>query len=333
VLGDSASAHFSVPFHWTSNYSLANWTSLAEDELDFPHCSWSTGHAPPDAPGTINGSRACPYSPLPVDSIYLRMRERNRCNHRDYQNIAVNGARSTNMVHSDHTPATLDSLARDPSDDYPLVAFYALIGNDVCNGHPGNSSMTRPSEFEARVSQALGELDQVLPMGSHVVFVGLEHGGTIWDTMAHLVHPALNPVTYSELWGFLNCLSTNPCGGWLNADPQMRQMTTRIAQSLNDVYKKLVANGGERKTNYTHFDLHYLDYPIDQAAVDKWVSEGHVAAELFEPVGGGHPSQSAQALTAAALWKALEAQRPDILGPVNPNNERIKQLFGDQGGH
>ena len=27
----------------------------------------------------------------PTDSIYLRLRDRNRCNHRDYQNIAVNG--------------------------------------------------------------------------------------------------------------------------------------------------------------------------------------------------------------------------------------------------
>ena len=27
----------------------------------------------------------------PVDSVYLRMFDRNHCNHRDYQNIAVNG--------------------------------------------------------------------------------------------------------------------------------------------------------------------------------------------------------------------------------------------------
>lgn len=35
-----------------------------------------------------------PISPGPVESIYLLLRERNRCLHRDYQNIAVNGADS-----------------------------------------------------------------------------------------------------------------------------------------------------------------------------------------------------------------------------------------------
>lgn len=30
----------------------------------------------------------------PTDSIYMRLKARNRCNHRDYQNIAVNGKKS-----------------------------------------------------------------------------------------------------------------------------------------------------------------------------------------------------------------------------------------------
>lgn len=32
-----------------------------------------------------------------LESVYLRMRERNRCTHRDYQNIAVNGADVVSM--------------------------------------------------------------------------------------------------------------------------------------------------------------------------------------------------------------------------------------------
>ena len=57
-------------------------------------------------------------------------------NHRDFQNIATNGARSTSMVHPDNTSGHLNALARHQAADYPLVVFYALIGNDVCNGHP-----------------------------------------------------------------------------------------------------------------------------------------------------------------------------------------------------
>jgi acyloxyacyl hydrolase len=37
-------------------------------------------------------------TPGVVDSFYLRVRERNHCNHRDYQNLCVNGARSGAMV-------------------------------------------------------------------------------------------------------------------------------------------------------------------------------------------------------------------------------------------
>ena len=32
-----------------------------------------------------------------MKSIYQRLRERNLCNHRDFQNIGVNGARTTSM--------------------------------------------------------------------------------------------------------------------------------------------------------------------------------------------------------------------------------------------
>ena len=33
-----------------------------------------------------------------TDSLYYRLWQRNRCNFKDYQNIAVNGARSESMV-------------------------------------------------------------------------------------------------------------------------------------------------------------------------------------------------------------------------------------------
>jgi len=64
----------------------------------------------------------------PVDSLYLRLSEMNRCIHRDYQSIAVNGARSSNMED------TMHGLARNQAMDYPMIVVLALVGNDVCNG-------------------------------------------------------------------------------------------------------------------------------------------------------------------------------------------------------
>lgn len=43
--------------------------------------------------------------------------------------------------------------------------------------------------------------------------------------------------------------------------------------------------------------------------------------------------QLGQALTAAAIWENLEKMFPDALGPVNPNNAKIKSMFGNQGGY
>ena len=45
------------------------------------------------------------------------------------------------------------------------------------------------------------------------------------------------------------------------------------------------------------------------------------------------PSQTSHALTAAAVWEALEARAPAALGPVNPNNAEIAKVYGDQGGY
>ena len=54
------------------------------------------------------------------------MREWNLCNNNDYQNIGVNGGDSGNSWGNIH------ALKRDPQNDYPLIMFLELIGNDVC---------------------------------------------------------------------------------------------------------------------------------------------------------------------------------------------------------
>lgn len=58
---------------------------VLSDELDHPRIGGYTGFVD-----------STPE--LPVDSMYKRLRARNRCNHRDYQNIACNGVRSGSVA-------------------------------------------------------------------------------------------------------------------------------------------------------------------------------------------------------------------------------------------
>lgn len=55
--------------------------------------------------------------------------------------------------------------------------------------------------------------------------------------------------------------------------------------------------------------------------------------ELIEPVDGFHPNLIAQSLAAKTMWRILESKIPHVLGKVNPHNEIIRLLFGNQGGY
>lgn len=198
ILGDSAAAHFHIPPQYVNarSFNLSGLVELAANEADWPQCSWSTGwRNVTDCPATapLPGGR-------PRASIYQRMVERNRCAHRDLQNVGVNGARTGSMA----PPAGIvNDLARNQTTDAPLLAFYALIGNDVCNGHPGNESFTTVAEFKANVLKALAVLDTTLPRGSHVAFLGLVDGRVLFDTTHTLTHPL--GLSYPEVYEFLSC--------------------------------------------------------------------------------------------------------------------------------
>jgi hypothetical protein len=285
LLGDSATAHFHIPPQWmTAN----GWTAaqiaskeaalFAEDELDRPYCAWGTGFA--------NASE-CPYpfGFTKVESLASRLRERNLCNHRDYQNIGVNGARIN------HLPTDLvGAMTRATALDHPALVFVSLIGNDVCNGHAGSGSMTKPAEFEYNARKALARLDTLLPAGSTVLAIGLVDGRVLWDTMHAQQHP-LGP-NYEAVYSFLSCNEANPCWGWLNSNETWRNFTTSRAEELNDVYAKIAAEQGPNATEskYDNFKFHYhaVDWP---GYIRKYVESGGTATDLIEPVDGFHPSQ------------------------------------------
>ncbi|XP_078607487.1 acyloxyacyl hydrolase-like [Branchiostoma floridae x Branchiostoma japonicum] len=322
LLGDSIGAHFHLPPQWFEAKSLnpsvfKDLIFILENEIDWPELSTATGHMNNTFGEVIKG---------PVDSIYMRLRERNRCNHRDYQNIGVNGGRSGSM-----NSTIVRSLVRNRISDYPAIVNIELVGNDVCNGHPDTlSHMTKPKDFRKYMLDTLQYLDGVLPEGSHVWLTSLANGSLLYANVHDRIHPLgslRNDVTYRDMYTFLNCLEISPCTGWLNDNSTLRYLTTQRAFELNDVLKNITAT-----SLYKNFKLIYQDIPID-AVIAKWEAQGGHGWELIEPVDGFHINQLANALSADYIWEWMEKEHPELLGKVNLNNDRIKQLFGDQGGY
>eukprot|EP00039_Didymoeca_costata_P019377 m.337296 g.337296 ORF g.337296 m.337296 type:complete len:579 (+) comp18097_c0_seq1:203-1939(+) len=323
VLGDSASAHFHVPPTYLNatainNHTYQNIEFILENEFDWPELSSMTGY--------FNSTQPFPDIHGHVNSTYMVNRHRNRCAHRDFQNLGVNGARAGAM-----NTTIQQGLSRDPQSDLPLLVYYALIGNDVCNGHNDTvAHMTLPDDFRKSAIATLSFLNNTLPKGSQVVMMGLVDGRVLYEGLHNRTHPigALrNDVTYKDLYAYLNCLGISPCTGWMNANATLRNLTTQRAEELSGVLSGLVDSAEDMKLN---FGLHYMENPV-QALISKFISGGGQIWELIEPVDGFHPNQDANALIADAIVDFLNSK--NILPPVNPNNEKIISIFGDQGGY
>lgn len=207
ILGDSVAAHFHIPPEWITP-SLINGSTyrdvlkILENELDWPSMSSTTGFEVPNWIGTPQLDS--------ISSLYLKNFHRNRCSLRDYQNIAVNGARSGAM-----TSTIVKTLGRNPQSDNPLLLLLALIGNDLCSSHADFDSMTSPQNMFDNTMKTLQFLDtERLPKGSKVVIIGLADGRLLFDSLFNRIHPigsVRNDVTYSMLYDYLNCLETSVC--------------------------------------------------------------------------------------------------------------------------
>ncbi|KAG8572519.1 hypothetical protein GDO81_012071 [Engystomops pustulosus] len=317
ILGDSAAAHFHIPPEWMTplNMSKNSFSNLAlaiSNELDWPQFSMYTGFQN----STIGGW---------TQSLYLRLRDWNRCNHRDYQNIARNGGSSRNLEHF------LKSMTRDQQLDKPAVVFYAMIGNDVCNESPDTlNHMTTPEDMRAYVMNELKYLDMNLPKGSHVILMSLADGRSLWNNLHDRYHPLgqLNKdITYEQFYGFLTCMKSNPCEGWMTKNETLRNLTTERAEQLSNVLQEISTSA-----KFNNFGLGYFEN-LYQKVIAKWKSLGGQPWELMEPIDGFHPNQIASAIGAEVIWEELLQKQPDIFGKQNPFNEEIVKIFGDQGGH
>ena len=187
----------------------------------------------------------------------MRLWQRNHCNHRDYQNLAKNGADSFIM-----NSEVVGSLARNPELDQPALVFYSTIGNDVCDHWPNYDHMTTPEQMHTNVLKTLTTLDQHLAKGSHVVMVGLVDGRVLYDAMHDRIHPIgrlRDDVTYSQFYDFFNCLQISPCFAWLNSNETVRNFTFGRITELNEVLRNI-----PKTAKFGNFDLVYVDCPFEQ---------------------------------------------------------------------
>lgn len=260
-----------------------------------------------------------------MDSLYQRFRNLNRCNHRDYQNIGVNGATAEEMADQ-----IVSTLARDPQQDSPVMAVLELIGNDVCASEPGTSHMTPPQVYHDKQLETLRYLDAHLPAGSHILIAGLVDGRFLYDTMHNRVHPigALRgDVTYTNLYDYLNCLGISPCWGWMNSNESARNATKQHADLLNAQLLNIT-----QTEKFQNFDLLFTVFNIEAAAAIA-AKDGKQPWELVEPVDGFHPSQLSNAIQCGLIWDHVTQAKPGWIPAANPHNAEIIQKFGDQGGY
>ena len=210
------------------------------------------------------------------------------------------------------------------------MILFEFLGNDVCTSSEDPSLSTTEEEFYNNTLEGLKFFEKKLAPGSHVILVGLIDAGFLWDTMANRYHPLgvyRKNLKYKDMYRWFNCLEIGPCAGWMNRNETLRTITSKHARQLNNILENLA-----EKQKFDKFDIHYVANPF-KAVLDQWVEDGGEIHELIEPVDSLHPTQAAQALITENIWSHLETNLPWVLGPVNPNNELIDKLFGDQGGH
>nr|CCC51432.1 putative GPI inositol deacylase precursor [Trypanosoma vivax Y486] len=316
VVGDSASAHFGIPADLVTVFEMssrgyANIESIVRNSVDWPMLSSFTGFR--------NTTEFEPNRNGPMISVYSQLVERNRCNHRDFQNLGQNGATSGSVSH------ILRHVARNRNASVkPAYLFISMVGNDVCLPPP---HVMPPETYYNNIVTSLSQADAFLPPGSHVLLVPLADGRILYDSMHNRTHPIgslHNDVTYANLYDFLACLDVNPCWGWLNTNETVRNITWERAANLNKKLSQIVT---ESQNKYQNFKVHLFD-DVMAAAVKQF--SGPVW-ELVEPVDGFHPSQLASALVGKYMFSAME--KMGILPPENPHNGDIMRLFGNQGGY
>jgi acyloxyacyl hydrolase len=159
----------------------------------------------------------------------------------------------------------------------------------------------------------------MLPANSYVISMALFDGEFLYNIMHKHVHPI--GCTYDDIYNLMNVLEENPCWGWLNSNQTVRQNTTKISNSLNNVYRRI-----EREQNFKNFKF-ALYAPQWASLFADYQKAGHPLTDLIEAVDGFHPSQTGNAIFAQKIFEWLEVEHPEAIGPINPHNDEIDRMF------
>ena len=126
---------------------------------------------------------------------------------------------------------------------------------------------------------------------------------------------------YEQVYDWFNCMEMGPCHGWMTSNSTLRKSTTKHARQLTRILQHMA-----KKEKFFNFDVHFMENPF-HIVINEWLDNGGEVWELIEPVDSLHPTQAARPLIAKAVWNFLETEIPQVLGPVNENNEKIRNLF------
>jgi acyloxyacyl hydrolase len=91
--------------------------------------------------------------------------------------------------------------------------------------------MTSAVALRKNVMNVLNTLNDVLPVGSHVILIGLVDGGFIYPAMANRMHPLgqlRGNIRYSDVYTWFNCMEIGPCSAWMNSNVTLRKMATLV---------------------------------------------------------------------------------------------------------
>ena len=189
---------------------------------------------------------------------------------------------------------------------------------------------TPPDVFYKSIIESMQYLDTRLPIGSHVLLTGLANGSYLYGLLADRIHPLgrlRNDIKYSDFYTYLNCLEISPCDTWMTTNATERAATERYAEMLSGLVRNVT-----QSYKFKNFDMAYVDFPL-QNVFDRWTAMGGEPWQLIEPVDGFHINQYAHALYGDIFWEFLEKNYQEWIGPINPFNDAITKIFGDQGGY
>lgn len=303
--GDSATA-FSIPVQWI-DLNLTQVFPALVNELDWPSKSFASGWS----------------DDISQRSVYYKFRNQNRCAHRQFVNVAFNGAQMSDFVDQ------IDDVGFN-ANWKPIMAFAGYIGNDIC--HKTLAEMTTPDAFRAQLLAGLEKLNSKVAPGSKVVLWGLVDGRILYNHLHNLTHPIGNGVTYDQFYSFLTCTGMNPCGTWLTRDAATRDAASKRAMELDTVVEDVV---NKYKNHYSNLELAFLDFAeMLQDGFDILEKQGLPTHELIDDVDGFHPSiDVGHRILGDVIFQHLQERYPHFVGEVNPNNDAIQKKFGDQGGY